>query len=156
MTRPSVSSSTAGRFQGFEDAKIALIEGIVAGLLEKRPALNKAKEAVKEVFQRIDWAQVAKKAGGLALTVHTGIPMPDQIESVVRATEALLSDPAKVKEGLHSTVTGLRAIRSWARVQPMVGEMELRPYLFVAKDRKDYSQGEWVDVPAGATSGPSP
>jgi predicted KAP-like P-loop ATPase len=30
------------RFQGFEDAKIALIEGIVTGLVEKRPALNKA------------------------------------------------------------------------------------------------------------------
>ena len=26
------------RFQGFEDAKIALIEGIVTGLIEKRPA----------------------------------------------------------------------------------------------------------------------
>ena len=28
------------RFQGFEDAKIALIEGIVTGLVEKRPALT--------------------------------------------------------------------------------------------------------------------
>src|SRR5690349_21820160 len=30
------------RFQGFEDAKIALIEGIVTTLIEKRPALRKA------------------------------------------------------------------------------------------------------------------
>jgi hypothetical protein len=30
------------RFQGFEDAKIALIEGIINGLLKKRPALTKA------------------------------------------------------------------------------------------------------------------
>ena len=29
------------RFQGFEDAKIALIEGIVTGLIEKRPGLTK-------------------------------------------------------------------------------------------------------------------
>ena len=36
------------RFQGFEDAKIALIEGIVTGLVEKRPALNKAAAAVKD------------------------------------------------------------------------------------------------------------
>src|SRR5215207_1619044 len=42
------------RFQGFEDAKIALIEGIVNGLVEKRPALGKAGDAVKEVFARID------------------------------------------------------------------------------------------------------
>ena len=30
------------RFQGFEDAKIALIEGIVTGLVEKRPAMTNA------------------------------------------------------------------------------------------------------------------
>jgi hypothetical protein len=63
------------RFQGFEDAKIALIEGIVTGLLEKRPMLSKAKDAVKDVFQRIDWLKVAKQAGSLAITAHTGIPM---------------------------------------------------------------------------------
>jgi len=98
------------RFQGFEDAKIALIEGIVTGLLEKRPLLNKTMDAVKDVLQRIDWLKVAKKAGGLALTVHTGIPMPDQIESVVHSAEALLSDPTKVKEGLHSAVSGLKGL----------------------------------------------
>lgn len=37
------------RFQGFEDAKIALIEGIVTGLIAKRPALTKAAEAVKDM-----------------------------------------------------------------------------------------------------------
>lgn len=35
------------RFQGFEDAKIALIEGIVTGLVEKRPALKKGKRAAE-------------------------------------------------------------------------------------------------------------
>ena len=54
------------RFQGFEDAKIALIEGIVTGLIEKRPLLTKTAEQVKAVFLRIDWLKVAKKAGGLA------------------------------------------------------------------------------------------
>src|ERR1700687_5945292 len=49
------------RFQGFEDAKIALIEGIVTGLIEKRPLLTKAGEAVKDVFRSIDWLKVAKK-----------------------------------------------------------------------------------------------
>lgn len=67
------------RFQGFEDAKIALIEGIVTGLLEKRPMLTKASQEVRDVFNRIDWLKVAKKAGGLALTAHTGIVMPGQI-----------------------------------------------------------------------------
>jgi predicted KAP-like P-loop ATPase len=49
------------RFQGFEDAKIALIEGIVTGLLEKRPFLNKAGAVVKDLFERIDWRITFKK-----------------------------------------------------------------------------------------------
>lgn len=77
------------RFQGFEDAKIALIEGIVTGLIEKRPALTRAGEAVEDVFRRIDWLKVAKKAGGLAFTSFTGIPTPDQITAIVGCRLAL-------------------------------------------------------------------
>jgi predicted KAP-like P-loop ATPase len=54
------------RFQGLEDGKIAVIEGIVTGLIEKRPVLDKAGEAVKGVFKPIDWLKMAKNAGGLA------------------------------------------------------------------------------------------
>ena len=91
------------RFQGFEDAKIALIEGIVTGLLEKRPMLTKATEEVREVFKRIDWLKVAKKAGGLALTAHTGIPMPDQIGDLLHVIRALIPDSLKKeKEGGES------------------------------------------------------
>lgn len=95
------------RFQGFEDAKIALIEGIVTGMIEKRPALTKAGEAVKNVFRRIDWLKVAKRAGGLAVTAFTGIPTPDQVNVLVGSLEGMLADPAKLatKESL-STVIG--------------------------------------------------
>ncbi|MDG5486820.1 KAP family P-loop NTPase fold protein [Mycolicibacterium gadium] len=84
------------RFQGFEDAKIALIEGIVTGLVENRPALRKAGDAVKATFRRIDWLKVAKKAGGLAFTAFTGVPTPDQIETLVNGVEGLLADPGKI------------------------------------------------------------
>src|ERR1035441_1639132 len=89
------------RFQGFEDAKIALLEGIVTGLLEKRPALTKATDAVKNIFERIDWLKLAKKAGSLAITAHTGIPLPDQFETIMHTARALIPDAAKAKE-IHS------------------------------------------------------
>ncbi len=83
------------RFQGFEDAKIALLEGIVTGLLEKRPALQKAADQVRAVFQRIDWLKVAKKAGGLAFTALTGMPSLDQIQTVVSTLDAVFHNPAE-------------------------------------------------------------
>ena len=94
------------RFQGFEDAKIALIEGIVTGLIDKRPALAKAGAAVKDVFRRIDWLKVAKKAGGLAFTAFTGVPTIDQIQMAIGTLEGFLADPTKLatKENFETAV----------------------------------------------------
>lgn len=98
------------RFQGFEDAKIALIEGIVTGLIEKRPALTKAGETVKDIFRRIDWLKVAKKGGGLAFTAFTGIPTPDQIQAIVGTLEGIVADPAKLatKDNIEAAVDGVK------------------------------------------------
>lgn len=100
------------RFQGFEDAKIALIEGIVTGLVEKRPALNKATGAVKDVFLRIDWLKVAKRAGGLALTAFTGIPTAEQMGAIVGSLEALVAEPAKLvtKENISTVIDEAKAV----------------------------------------------
>lgn len=84
------------RFQGFEDAKIALIEGIVTGLIEKRSLLTKAGEAVKDIFKRIDWLKLARRGGGLAVTAITGLPSPDQVGGVIEVLKGILDDPSKL------------------------------------------------------------
>lgn len=63
------------QFQGFEDAKIALIEGVVNGLIEKRSLTSKAADEVKRILKSVDLLKVAKKGGLLALTAFTGIPV---------------------------------------------------------------------------------
>ncbi|MFN3759927.1 MAG: Qat anti-phage system ATPase QatA [Algoriphagus aquaeductus] len=90
------------RFQGFEDAKIALLENIVTELVEKRSLLTKASEQVKDIFKRIDWLKVAKKAGGLAFTAFTGIPSGDLINTITSGLSKIAQDPAKLatKENL--------------------------------------------------------
>lgn len=114
------------RFQGFEDAKIALIEGIVTGLVEKRPALTKAAGAVKDVFARIDWLKVAKNAGGLALTAFTGIPTPDQIGAIVSTLEEVLANPGQLatKENLSSAIDGVKAILKPSETKNVPEEVE--------------------------------
>ena len=100
------------RFQGFEDAKIALIEGIVTGLIEKRPDLTKSGDAFKDIFRRIDWLKVAKKAGGLAFTAFSGIPTPDQVQAVVGTLEGFLANPAKLatKDNLQAAIDGVQSL----------------------------------------------
>lgn len=61
------------RFQGFEDAKIALLEGILAEIAEKRGVAAGLTEQVRKLFSRIDWLKLAKKGGGLLLSHGTAI-----------------------------------------------------------------------------------
>nr|WP_297388723.1 Qat anti-phage system ATPase QatA [uncultured Roseateles sp.] len=114
------------RFQGFEDAKIALIEGIVTGLVEKRPALTKAAGAVKDVFRRIDWLKVAKRAGGLAVTAFTGIPTPEQVGAIVGSLEALMADPGKLatKDNLATAVDEVKGVLKEGETKNVPEEVE--------------------------------
>lgn len=100
------------RFQGFEDAKIALIEGIVTGLVEKRPNLTRMGETVKDVFRRIDWLKIAKKAGGLALTAFSGIPTPDQIQAIVHNLHGIIANPSKLatKDNIEAVIDGVQGL----------------------------------------------
>lgn len=114
------------RFQGFEDAKIALIEGIVDGLLERRPALRKATGALKEVAKSIDILKVAKKAGGLAWTAFTGIPTPDQVAGIVSTLQSWLSDPAALatKENIDGAIEGVKSVMTPRESKSVPREVE--------------------------------
>jgi len=114
------------RFQGFEDAKIALIEGIVTGLIEKRPAMTKAAGALKDVFNRINWLKVAKRAGGLAVTAFTGVPTPDQISAVVGTLEGIFADPGQLatKDNLTSAIEGVKSMLKPAETKNVPEEVE--------------------------------
>ena len=114
------------RFQGFEDAKIALIEGIVTGLIEKRPAMTKAAGALKDVFNRINWLKVAKRAGGLAVTAFTGVPTTDQISAVVGTLEGIFADPGQLatKENLTSAIEGVKSMLKPAETKNVPEEVE--------------------------------
>ncbi len=114
------------RFQGFEDAKIALIEGIVSGLIEKRPVLTKAAGAVKNVFHRIDWLKLAKRAGGLAVTAFTGIPTIDQGQSLLGSLESMATDPVKLatKENLLTAVQEVRGVLKPSEAKNVPEEVE--------------------------------
>jgi len=98
------------RFQGFEDAKIALMEGIVTALVEERPGLTKVADKVKEVFYRIDWLKVAKRTGGLAFTATTGIPSIELIQGALSGLTSLASNPKKSvsQEQLKTAMTEIQ------------------------------------------------
>ncbi len=76
-------------FQGFDDAKTVLIEIIITELLRKRKTIPKAKEIGGRLLKRIDGWKLARRAGGLAFNIMTGLPSPDQITTAVESIQAL-------------------------------------------------------------------
>ena len=62
-------------YQGFEDAKIALIESVVTQLVESRGTYAKVKETFGSVRDSIDWLKATKRIGGLAFDLATGLPV---------------------------------------------------------------------------------
>lgn len=114
------------RFQGFEDAKIALIEGIVTALIARRSLLTKAGDAVTDILKRIDLLKVARRAGGLAFTAFAGIPTPDQIGAVVDSFRNIVSDPGKLatKANVDAVIEGAQGLLKPVASKNMPKEIE--------------------------------
>lgn len=114
------------RFQGFEDAKIALIEGIVTGLIAKRPLLTQAGVVVQDIFKRIDWLKIARRGGGLALTAFTGIPTTEQVGAVIGTLKDIFSDPSKLatKENYDKVIDGVQGLLKPAESKNVPKEIE--------------------------------
>jgi predicted KAP-like P-loop ATPase len=81
-------------FQGFDDAKTVLIENTISELCRQRSTVGKVKELGASLIKRIDWLKLAKRGTGLAINLATGLPSPDQIETVLGSLGALAN-------GLH-------------------------------------------------------
>lgn len=98
------------RFQGFEDAKIALLEGIVTELVARRPTSKKVKAKAKELFRQINWLKAARKTLGFAATAFTGIPTPEVAQTTIAAATQLLRSPTKVASQAEAVIKQLEGL----------------------------------------------
>ena len=105
------------QFQGFEDAKIALIEGVVNGLIEKRSLLTKAGDEVKKILRSLDLLKVAKKGGSLAITAFTGIPVFGMEEIFGSAVE-LIKNTVTDKDSREAALKQLEDLKKEKTDEP--------------------------------------
>ena len=62
-------------FEGFDDAKIVLIENTIIELCRQRSTFGKVKEKTKNLLKRVNYLKLAKRSGGIAFNVLTGSPV---------------------------------------------------------------------------------
>ncbi len=114
------------RFQGFEDAKIVLLEGLVGELVAKQTLVSKTSEKVKELFRRIDWLKVAKKGAGYAWNTFSGLPTPDQVKAITDILSRLRSDPSQftTKDNMETALHEVTSILKPAEPKHVPEEVE--------------------------------
>ena len=78
-------------FQGFDDAKTVLIESTISELCRQRSMTGKVKEMSSQLIRRIDWLKLAKRGGGLAVNLLTGLPSPDQIQTALSSLDVVIN-----------------------------------------------------------------
>lgn len=94
-------------FEGLEDTKAVLIETIVEALINEKKLSGQVLDNAKKLLERVNWMKVARKAGGLAFTVATGIPTVDQAKDIMEGLKSLVGgddgiDQADIKGLLDS------------------------------------------------------
>lgn len=82
-------------FQGFEDTKSVLLETILEDL-KARNASEGAVEKAKQLLKRVNWMKVARRTGGLAFNVATGLPSPDQVNDVIQLVKDRVAEGTKI------------------------------------------------------------
>ncbi len=100
-------------FQGFEDAKTVLIEATISELCRQRSNVGKVKELGARLIRRVDWLKVAKRGSGIAFTLATGLPSPDQIEAIGGNLRSLMDNagsmsPADIQAKLEEAASFLK------------------------------------------------
>lgn len=69
-------------FQGFEDAKIVLIQSTINEICHKRSRFEKVKKLGATLSSRVDWFKLSLLGGGIALNLMQVLSSPEQISSI--------------------------------------------------------------------------
>jgi len=78
-------------FQGYEDAKSALMETVVAELAANQTVTENVRKLVKSLFRRINWLKLAKLTAGGILTGVTGLPVGGIVGAGIDKAKELLT-----------------------------------------------------------------
>lgn len=97
------------QFQGFEDAKAALIEAIITELRDARGNFEKVKEKATDLLKRVDYLKIAKKGFGWGFSLATGIPHPEQIKDAASLLNTIVQTAKGdiTQEKIKETLSGV-------------------------------------------------
>ncbi|ABA57180.1 ATPase [Nitrosococcus oceani ATCC 19707] len=85
-------------YQGYDDARAALLEVIATKLNEEAEKRKSGVDKAKELLHRVNWLRAAKLGAGSALALALGLPPTGLIGDVVRVGRKVIGEGAGAEE----------------------------------------------------------
>ncbi len=89
-------------YQGFEDAKIALMSAIVSEISSNTKSTKNIKTILEKLWKNINWLSVAKATGSTVFSLATGIPPIGLLNNLMDKLKSKAQDEDKIKEAIDS------------------------------------------------------
>jgi len=95
-------------YQGYDDARAALMEVIATTLLEEAEKRKKGLDKAKDLLRRVDWLRAAKLTAGSALAMSLGLPPVGLIGEAWHLGRKVIGGGADQKTVTDITETGAK------------------------------------------------
>jgi len=107
-------------FEGYEDAKVALIGSILEEIEDKKKPTGKAKDLIKKLFRRANWINAVSQLGKAGVSLATMGAGGPALTTGLAAASAMQALPELVKEEDHGDATAaaegsIRSIRQFRK-----------------------------------------
>ena len=125
-------------YQGYDDARAALLEVIATRLAEEAQACETGVDKAKNLLKRVNWLRAAKLGTGSALALALGLPPTGVVGGVLRAGQGFIAgagDGSEAQSLEGSATVGDDAFGGLLKPKP-----ELSPPSEIRAIREDFEQ----------------
>lgn len=101
----------AWMFEGYEDAKIALMESLLQTIESNKKFADKASKEIKGLLKRVNWLKLGTKAISYGAPLIASIGMANPIPLLLNVATDIVSDKTKIAETISNAANGVENIR---------------------------------------------
>ncbi len=101
----------AWMFEGYEDAKTALMESLLKSMENNKKFKDKVGKEIKELLKRVNWLKLGTKAISYAAPLIASVGLANPIPLLVNVASDVASDKAKLSKAISNTANGVQSIR---------------------------------------------
>ena len=101
----------AWMFEGYEDAKTALMEALLKTMESKEKIIKKAGTEIKALLKRVNWLKLGTKAISYAAPLITSVSMANPIPLLLNVANETVNDKEKLSKAISNAAAGVENIR---------------------------------------------